>query len=129
MKNDVAGALKTIEAGSGPNSIRAEFCFAPTLEVFGGHFPGWPLLPGAMQLEMVRCAVEKHMASRLDIIAAKKAKFTGEVRPGETITMDVEMSAGVETTHVKATLRLGQKKVAVISMELRRRASEDKARG
>ena len=73
MKNDAAGALKSIGAGSGPNSIRAEFYFAPTLEVFRGHFPGRPLLPGAMQLEMVRCAVEKHTGDRFDIITVKKA--------------------------------------------------------
>ena len=128
MKNDVAGALKTVGASSGPNSIRAEFCFAPTLEFFKGHFPGRPLLPGVMQFEMVRCAVEKHTANRFDIITAKKAKFTGEIRPGETITMDAEISAGDEATHVKATLRLGQKKVAEISMEMRGRSSEDKGK-
>ena len=128
MKNDVAGALKTVGEGSRPNSIRAEFCFAPTLEFFRGHFPGRPLLPGAMQLEMVRCAVEKHTAGRFDIIAAKRAKFTGEVRPGETITMDAEISAGDETTHVKAALSLGQKKVAEISMEMRGWSPEGKAR-
>jgi 3-hydroxyacyl-[acyl-carrier-protein] dehydratase len=59
---------------------------------FAGHFPGTPILPGALLLdEAVRrlCATADYSAVQCEIAAAK---FLSVVRPGEALTLDHEQS-------------------------------------
>jgi len=122
MRNDVINALKSVSPGAEPGSFKAEFCFDPALPVFQGHFPGRPLLPGVVQIEMVRYATDVFTGARHDIVRVKKAKFSGEIVPGRTITMEAQTSADADSANIKATLRVGETEAATISMVLKRGA-------
>jgi 3-hydroxymyristoyl/3-hydroxydecanoyl-(acyl carrier protein) dehydratase len=60
---------------------------------YAGHFPGQPILPGVVLLD----AMVHSLAALQDIAASgiqiKSAKFLSPVRPGETITLDYELTA------------------------------------
>ncbi len=64
---------------------------------FAGHFPGQPLLPGALLLAEVLEAIRSRpaLAARLGprpVLAA--AKFLSPVRPGAVLTIDLQPDAG-----------------------------------
>lgn len=51
-----------------------------------GHFPGNPVVPSTVILELVRDAVLARSSSRL--IAIKQAKFISPVLPEQTLTIE-----------------------------------------
>jgi 3-hydroxyacyl-[acyl-carrier-protein] dehydratase len=63
---------------------------SPQHPAFAGHFPGTPIVPGALLLdEAVRAlsAVAEHDAMRCEIAATK---FLSVVRPGEALSVEHE---------------------------------------
>ena len=73
------------------NGIQAEFNFSEELELFKGHFPGSPILPGVAQIEMVRFALEKVFSKKVSIKTIRKTKFSHLVRPLETVAVKINI--------------------------------------
>ncbi|MDE2147734.1 MAG: acyl-CoA synthetase [Burkholderiales bacterium] len=76
-------ALATLAAPAAP--VEREFVIAADHPAFAGHFPGRPLLPGALLLALVMQALQAAPALRARLGAAPgiaSAKFLGPVGPG-----------------------------------------------
>jgi len=101
VKQDVERSLVRHEAT--PDGCRAVFSFGRDLEVFAGHFPGQPIVPGIYLIEAVRLAAERSLARAVRIRAVADAKFSAMVQPGEEVTVDVTL-AGLDC---RATLTGG----------------------
>lgn len=86
---------RIIECDPG-RSIRAELDVDPDLEIFKGHFPTYPVFPGVLIMEALAQAAccclladperEKTIGYLTGI---DKAKFREQVKPGDTITLEV----------------------------------------
>lgn len=88
---------------------------------FKGHFPGHPIQPGVLTMEMLAqagavCVLSMpEFKGRIAVFAGiDKARFHSPAFPGDTLTLEVEIlklrtSVGVG----KATATVGGKKVAV----------------
>ncbi len=55
-----------------------------------GHFPGNPIVPGALLLSEVILAWEKLIAAPLEKTTMKVAKFLSPTRPGDTVSIQFE---------------------------------------
>ena len=89
--------------------IVTEKFIAPDLDLFQGHYPGYPLMPGVLLCEAVFQTGALYMARMLRESASspaadekipvltriKAAKFKREVRPGDTIRMQVTLEEKV----------------------------------
>ena len=53
-----------------------------------GHFPGRPIVPGVVLLDLAQCAVEKATGSQMCGIAM--AKFISPAGPGDSLWLDYE---------------------------------------
>jgi|SwirhisoilCB2_FD_contig_41_7918628_length_478_multi_1_in_0_out_0_2 3-hydroxymyristoyl/3-hydroxydecanoyl-(acyl carrier protein) dehydratase len=62
-------------------------CIAPEHPALPGHFPGNPLVPGAVVLERVAVALK---AWRGTAVGGLDAKFVRPLRPGEEATIALE---------------------------------------
>ena len=118
MRNDIQAALKQVVTGDEPGKIEAEFRFDDKHEFFAGHFPGRPLLPGIFHIGMVREAVAAATGVQYDIVRVAKAKFTDEVRPGETVRLQATLTEE-EPPRVRATLFNSRGPAAKVSLVLR----------
>ncbi len=83
--------------------VRASFHVSPEMDVFKGHFPGKPILPGVIQLEMMAQASSFVMAffiedpfseSTLDVALTTidKAKFRRPVIPGMKLDIQAKIT-------------------------------------
>ncbi len=96
-----------------------EVFFAIDHPVASGHFPGNPIIPGALLLD----EVVKIIATPVDVageIVIRSAKFLRPVRPGQTITVRWESR---ENGDIKFECRLPDERgIAVVGVIEFRRA-------
>lgn len=81
-------------------SIHARKFLAPELDVFQGHYPGFPILPGVLQCEAAFQAGAVLISTLADVPAGSapvvtrqnNTQFRRMVRPGETLDIEVELT-------------------------------------
>ncbi len=85
------------------NSITAEKTIPENLDVFNGHYPGRPLLPGvllceaifqtgALLIATIMEAADQAQEQKIPVLTRiTMAKFKRQVLPGETVRMTVDL--------------------------------------
>jgi 3-hydroxymyristoyl/3-hydroxydecanoyl-(acyl carrier protein) dehydratase len=76
---------------------------------FAGHFPGFPILPGAALLDVVLHEIGRSRAIDLAQWSVASAKFLAIVRPGDDLTL--EHSASGDAT-IRFVIRAADRAVA-----------------
>ena len=103
--------IMAIEPGA---SIEGELDVPADLDIFRGHFPDHPVLPGVIIMEALAQAasfsilVEREAEGTLGFFAGiDNAKFRNQVRPGDTLTLEatiVKSSRRMCVAEVKASV-------------------------
>ena len=95
-------------------------------KVFEGHFPGYPLLPGVLLIELMAQAAGWLVLARLDfkqmgvLAAVKEAKMRNAVSPDTEVAVEAEIvHEGSGYAMVKGQVLIGKKAVADAEMTLR----------
>jgi len=60
-------------------------------EVYKGHFPGKPILPGALQLEMIKDIFALVLGRKLHLDSAKSIKYLGFIDPEQVKNLILKM--------------------------------------
>lgn len=88
---------RVVECDPG-TSIVAELDVSPDLDLFRGHFPGHPVLPGVILMEALAQAasfcilVERGAEGALGFLTGiDKAKFRNQVLPGDVVVLSAEI--------------------------------------
>lgn len=103
--------------------IRAEKFIDPALDVFRGHYPDYPLMPGVLLCEAVfqagalliaeLSAGEGSVAGVPVLARIQGARFKREVRPGDTVAIEARIREKVGSAwFLKGTVRV-RGKIAV----------------
>lgn len=66
-------------------AVSRAFRFAPGFPGFDGHFPGAPILPAVVQIQVVVSLASAAAGRQLRLAAVESAKFLSPVLPGETV--------------------------------------------
>jgi 3-hydroxyacyl-[acyl-carrier-protein] dehydratase len=88
----------------------SELGFITTIElnpshiVYSGHFPGHPVTPGVIQMQIVHELLEKHFCKNLKLITMSQCKFLKILNPKETsqIVVHIEHNRIDELLNIKA---------------------------
>jgi 3-hydroxymyristoyl/3-hydroxydecanoyl-(acyl carrier protein) dehydratase len=88
----------------------ATLCLAADHPTAAGHFPGNPIIPGAVLLDEVIHAIGNSVSE------IRAAKFLHPVRPGEAVTLDWQKGA---TGEIKFTCALAATATPVLTGALR----------
>ena len=86
MRDQVERSIVEVKVDERTRQVDAHLCFAAGLEVFAGHFPGLPLVPGIFLVEASRMLAERAVGVPLELREVREARFTGEVHPGDPVT-------------------------------------------
>jgi acyl-coenzyme A synthetase/AMP-(fatty) acid ligase len=77
------------------------------LPCFDGHFPGDPVLPGAVLLDTIMRAIALAWPQRGTPSVVRRAKFTDRVRPGDRLRLELRCEADEAMFTVDRTAPIG----------------------
>jgi len=77
--------------GTRPMLSRFTFSISPGHPALPGHFPGNPVVPGVVILDVVRRAAEPSFGPGLRITRLPQAKFVRPLLPGQEAAVDLEL--------------------------------------
>lgn len=78
--------------------------------LYQGHFPKFPLLPGAVQIELIQELLEKSLGEKLSLKTAKNIKYLGMINPSEHPSLIVDLQWNIEDiVKLKATIKSSAK--------------------
>jgi len=88
------------------NQFYAEISINASHEIFTGHFPGQPILPGVCMMQMVREMLEQQVHQKLQVSEAANMKFTAMLDPTvhASASMSISYTASANYWAVKASL-------------------------
>lgn len=70
--------------------LAGPFVIASDDACLDGHFPGNPLVPGVVVLDLAALALEKARTAPVEIAGVSRVKFTSPLRPGELLMIECE---------------------------------------
>ena len=97
----------TIEAFSNESeTVKATVAINKLHEVFDGHFPGKPVVPGVCMTQMVKELTEKAVDKKLLLAKADQLKFLSVINPAENniATIEVKYKVAENMVDVNATI-------------------------
>ncbi len=72
--------------------INAEIYFNKDHEVYGGHFPGHPVVPGVCQMLIIKEILNEYEKKNLRLIRSRSVKFLSVITPGKDSPINVKIS-------------------------------------
>lgn len=61
-------------------------------QIFKGHFPSNPVVPGVCLIQMIKEIVEKNLQKELNLVRADNVKFLNMINPEENETVIIDMT-------------------------------------
>jgi 3-hydroxyacyl-[acyl-carrier-protein] dehydratase len=103
--NPLADARRALlSATCTDGELRAEAEFPADLPVFGGHFPGRPLVTGVAYIAIAQAAYEQAMGVKIRILAVERCKWKTPTVPGERLRLTATVTDLGAQLRIKATL-------------------------
>jgi len=77
------------------NTVAALLEINPAHALFGGHFPGQPVVPGVCMMQMVKEITEQVLGKATKLVKADQIKFLALLIPAENqpLRMELKLSA------------------------------------
>ena len=99
-------------------SFRAQIVFDASHPVFAGHFPGRPVVPGVMLVEIATAVISQITGKQLVVKAATAIKFLNIIDPVANPAVMLKGSiVNVDDQGVKADLVLSSREVFFAKMK------------
>lgn len=61
-------------------------------DIYKGHFPNQPIVPGVCQIQIVKEVLEELIGKKLKMTHGDNIKFTGMIIPNQTPTVNLEVN-------------------------------------
>ena len=90
--------------------LEADLKINATHNIFNGHFPGVPVVPGVCMIQMVKELAEKELVSVTRLTAADQIKFLTVLNPKENdlVHAEIKYKKGIDrAVDISATLLNG----------------------
>ncbi len=96
--------FRVLETSIGESGFSSIIKLNPDHIVYTGHFPGHPVTPGVIQLQIVHELLENHFDKNLRLITLPNCKFLKILNPKEILQLVVyiEFSRTVDELTIKA---------------------------
>lgn len=73
-------------------SLQVRVKIFPTHRIFNGHFPGNPVTPGVVQMQMVKEVLQEQLKKPLKLAKMQSCKFLAILNPVETPEFDITLN-------------------------------------
>lgn len=91
------------------NRISASIQVNEHHDIFTGHFPGNPVMPGVCMIQIIKELLEKAVGEELFMVASSNIKFMALINPEDNPQLDIEMdfTEDVDGYRLKSTTKMG----------------------
>lgn len=72
---------------SAPDGAEATLSLRPEHPIFGGHFPGLPVVPGVCMMQITKEMLERQLGRATRLASARNIKFLSVLNPEENKTV------------------------------------------
>jgi len=93
--------------------------FPAAWPIFGGHFPGRPVVPAYALVGLVLAHAERALGAPVALETLDRMKLARAVAPGEPVTSELEPIAQGAVVKVRARLSSGGAEVGSVSLSAR----------
>lgn len=83
---------KIQEIGTSETTLEVSIVLNPEHLVYSGHFPGHPVTPGVVQLQIVHELLERHFGKNLVLVEMPVCKFLAVIDPTVTPKVVVQIT-------------------------------------
>lgn len=93
------------------HSIDATVSFNKEHSIFGGHFEGFPIVPGVCMMQLIKEIIENELHQSFQLSKASQMKFLNIINPNENqeVSANIEYSSnGSNTVDLEARLYRGE---------------------
>ena len=92
-------------------SIKASIAFNADHDIFKGHFPSTPVVPGVCMMQIVKEVLEQHLSQLLTLKQSSQIKFLMFITPKESPVVDLKINYRISDmeTDVQAELYNSEK--------------------
>jgi len=97
---------KIISSDNAENRVKAVLEIDAANEIFLGHFPGQPVLPGACMLQIVKEVLEEIFRRKLRLQKASQLKFLKMVDPTISNLLNLDLSYDLEGDIIHLTANM-----------------------
>ena len=107
----------TMDLGSRSGIVSRTVPIDPEDEVFAGHYPGFPILPGLYLLEHVNDTVREATEVRwLRPESVDRIRFLSPVYPGDTVHIEANLTGHDDRLECRATVSTASGEAAEIRL-------------
>ncbi len=96
--------FKVLETSVSEGGFITKIKLNPDHIIYSGHFPGHPVTPGVIQLQIIHELLENHFCKNLKLITMPQCKFLKILNPNETsqVVVHIEFNRMDEQLNIKA---------------------------
>lgn len=85
--------------------------------IFEGHFPGNPITPGVVQIEIIKELIEESISKKVDLKAIGNSKFLNILNPIETPQIKVDLKVNEIDSVIKIDAVIKSEEKAFFKMK------------
>ncbi|MDB5148945.1 MAG: 3-hydroxyacyl-ACP dehydratase [Mucilaginibacter sp.] len=86
--------------------LKTTITLNPAHDIFKGHFPGQPVVPGVCMMQMVKEVLENHLGKKLQLVKADNIKFLSFIDPDQQGQIGLEVKMNVVDGMIKIDAQL-----------------------
>ena len=103
----VPGFYTIIDFEAREDQVRTVIELNPGHEIYKGHFPGQPVVPGVVQLQIIKELLEKRLEKKLLLSKIVSAKYYSMIMPDVSPVLDISVQyKSFETGEYKITAQI-----------------------
>ena len=118
----IQGLYTTEAFNKNEEGISAQIRLNPKHEIFKGHFPGKPIMPGVCMIQIIKELTEGSLGSDLFLSIASNVKFMAIINPetNPTLTIDINLAELDGSIKIKSTTTFGETVALKLSATFKR---------
>lgn len=101
------------------SEIEASVTLNPAHEIFKGHFPDMPIVPGVCILEMTKKITETAFNQSLIYTTVDDCRFVSLINPEETLQISFSLTFDMESGKIQCVVSANQQTKAKIKAHLK----------
>lgn len=86
--------------------LKTTITLNPAHDIFKGHFPGNPVVPGVCMMQIIKEVLEDHLGKKLQLIKADNIKFLSFMDPNQHGQVGLEIKVNVIDGMIKVDAQL-----------------------